>query len=158
MFVVFQKYPTKMISCDFRRVITMSDKIDVGPLETLKKWNVFWEQCVYISQVCHEHQWADMCGEFWQIKDYQSSIVGVLFTTFSDFFRLIKLNVICCHYELCWNTEILAKVLKSCVIIFAIDIWSTFLGTVLFFLIAMLFFLSQCFFSLFRKVVVKKFR
>ena len=41
VFVIFQKYPTKMISCDFRRVIIISDKIDVGPLETLKKWNVY---------------------------------------------------------------------------------------------------------------------
>ena len=37
VFVIFQKYPTKMVSCDFRRVIKISDKIDVGPLETLKK-------------------------------------------------------------------------------------------------------------------------
>ena len=28
---------TKMISCDFRRVITISDKMDVGPSETLRK-------------------------------------------------------------------------------------------------------------------------
>ena len=37
VFVMFQKYPTKMDSSDFRRVITISDKIDVGTLETLKK-------------------------------------------------------------------------------------------------------------------------
>ena len=52
VFLVFQKYVTKMISCDFRRVITISDKIDVGPSETLKKWNVLWEQCININQVC----------------------------------------------------------------------------------------------------------
>ena len=40
------------ISCDFRRVITISDKIDVGPSETLWKWNVLWEQCIDINQVC----------------------------------------------------------------------------------------------------------
>ena len=28
---------SKMVSCDFRRVITISDKIDVGPLKALKK-------------------------------------------------------------------------------------------------------------------------
>ena len=28
-----------------------ADKIDVGPLKTLKKWNViFWEQCIAINQ------------------------------------------------------------------------------------------------------------
>ena len=37
VFVIFQKFIIKMISSDFRRVITISDKIDVGPLETLKK-------------------------------------------------------------------------------------------------------------------------
>ena len=45
----------------FRRVITISNKKDVGPLETLKKWNVFWEQCIDINQVYHEYQWADIC-------------------------------------------------------------------------------------------------
>ena len=36
-FVIFQKYPTKMVSCYFRRVTEIFYKIDVGPLETLKK-------------------------------------------------------------------------------------------------------------------------
>ena len=35
----------------FRRVITISDKIDVGPSETFKKLNVWWEQCTDINQV-----------------------------------------------------------------------------------------------------------
>ena len=43
---------TKMISCDFRRVITTSDKMDVGLSETLRKWNVLWEQCIDINQAC----------------------------------------------------------------------------------------------------------
>ena len=43
---------TKMISCDFRWVITISDKMDVEPSETLRKWNVLWEQCIDINQVC----------------------------------------------------------------------------------------------------------
>ena len=34
--VIFQKYPTKIVSYDFRRVTEVSDKIDVEPLETLK--------------------------------------------------------------------------------------------------------------------------
>ena len=37
VYVIFRKYPTKMFSCDFRKVIETSDEIDVGPLETLKK-------------------------------------------------------------------------------------------------------------------------
>ena len=50
-----------MISCDSRRVITISNKIDVGPLEIFKNRNVFWEQYIDINQVCHEYQWADIC-------------------------------------------------------------------------------------------------
>ena len=37
VFVIFLKYPTKTVLCNFRRVIKISDKIDVGPLEILKK-------------------------------------------------------------------------------------------------------------------------
>ena len=33
----------------FAGVIEISDKIDVRPLETLKKWNVFWKQCIAIN-------------------------------------------------------------------------------------------------------------
>ena len=51
VFLVFRKYFTKMIWCDFRRLI-ISDKIDVGPSETFKKWNFLWEQYIDISQVC----------------------------------------------------------------------------------------------------------
>ena len=58
VFVVFQKYPTKMISCDFRRVITISDKID--PLET-QEMKRFLGAVLDINQVCHEYQWADIC-------------------------------------------------------------------------------------------------
>ena len=47
-----QKHVTKMISCDFRRLIKISDKINVGLSETLKKWNVLWDQCIDINQVC----------------------------------------------------------------------------------------------------------
>ena len=61
VFEVFQEYLSKIISYDFRRVITISDNIDVGPLETLKKWNVSWEQCIDINQACHEYQLADIC-------------------------------------------------------------------------------------------------
>ena len=37
VFVIFQKYPTETSSYDFRRVIKILDKVDVGPSETLKK-------------------------------------------------------------------------------------------------------------------------
>ena len=38
MLVIFQKYPTKIVPCDFRRVTEIFDKIDVGNTqETLKK-------------------------------------------------------------------------------------------------------------------------
>ena len=37
VFVIFQKYPTKMASRDFLSVVKISDNVDVGPLETLKK-------------------------------------------------------------------------------------------------------------------------
>ena len=85
VFVIFQKHPTKMISCDFRRVIKMSDKIDVEPLEILKKWNVFWEQCIDIYEICHKYQWTDIAVRVLASqRDRQSIIVGVLFTTFSD--------------------------------------------------------------------------
>ena len=33
-----------MVSCDFHRVTEIFDKIDAGPLESLKKPNVSWEQ------------------------------------------------------------------------------------------------------------------
>ena len=56
----FSKIPHKMVSCDFRRVTEIFDKIDVRPLETLKKWNVFWE-CMVINQVYHEYHLADIC-------------------------------------------------------------------------------------------------
>ena len=75
VFVIFQKFPTKMISFDFRRLITISDEIDVGPLETLKKWNIFWKQCIDISQVCYQSGLIS-AWQFWQVNDRQSQIVG----------------------------------------------------------------------------------
>ena len=44
-----------MVPYDFRWVIKIADKIDVGPLETLKKLNVFWEQRTDIIQVSPEY-------------------------------------------------------------------------------------------------------
>ena len=35
--MIFQKYPTIMVSCDFRKVTELFDKIHVGPLEILKR-------------------------------------------------------------------------------------------------------------------------
>ena len=36
-------YNAELFSCDFRKVITIPDKLEVESLETPKKWNVFWE-------------------------------------------------------------------------------------------------------------------
>ena len=75
-----------MVSCDFRRVTEIFDKMGVGPLEALKKGNVFWEQCLAINQVCHAyHEISEK--EFWQVNDRWSLVISVLLTTtFSDFF------------------------------------------------------------------------
>ena len=54
----------------------ISDKIDVTPLETLKKLNDFWERYIAINQVCHEYQWAGICMIV--------GVLDVLFTTFSN--------------------------------------------------------------------------
>ena len=89
-----------MVSCDFRKVFTISDKIDVGPLETLRKWTVFWEQMIDINQVCHSGMIS--AWEFWQVNDRQSPIIGVLFTTFSDFFWLV--NITHCH-SISWEVS-----------------------------------------------------
>ena len=94
------KYVAKMILCDFCRLITMSDKTDVGPSETLRKWNVLCEHCIDINQSSLPSGLIST-SEFWQVKNLQNPKVSVLFTAFSDFFRLIKLHVTCCHYELC---------------------------------------------------------
>ena len=88
----FFKYVTNLILCDFRRVIAISDKVDVGPSETLKKWNVFWEQCININQSSLPSE-LKFTWEFWQVKDCLNPIESVWFTTFSDFFRLIKLYI-----------------------------------------------------------------
>ena len=74
-----------MISCDFHRVITISDKIDVGPLETIKKLNI-----LKISQVCHECQWADTCVRVLSSQRSSKPDIGVLFTTLSDFLSTDK--------------------------------------------------------------------
>ena len=60
VFVTVQKYPTKMRLDEIRRVIEISDKIDVETLKTLKKLSVFWEQSIAINQVCHKYQWVDI--------------------------------------------------------------------------------------------------
>ena len=82
----FPKICHNLISCDFRRLIAISDKIDVGPSETLKKWNVLWEHCIDSSLLSG----LISTWEFWQVKDLQKPLVSVLFTTFSNFSGLIK--------------------------------------------------------------------
>ena len=98
----FSKIPQKMVLCDFRRLNEIFVKIDMGPLESFKKWN---EQCMVIDQVCHEYPyvsviWLIYAWEFWKVNDHQSSVVSALFPSFSDFLWLIKLYIPCCHHNL----------------------------------------------------------
>ena len=94
--MIFQKHPTNIISCDFRGITKIFDKLDVGPLETLKKWKVFWEQCLGIHQVCHDYQWADICVRVLASQPSSKPNSSILFTTSSNFFRMIRLYINCC--------------------------------------------------------------
>ena len=76
VFVVSQKHPTKVISCDFGRVIRISNNIDRAPLEALKKLNVFWEQCMAINQVCHKHHWANLCVRLLAASQRSSKLIS----------------------------------------------------------------------------------
>ena len=60
-------------------------KIDVGPSEALKKWNVLWTHCIDIN-LSSLSSGLISTSEFWQVKDRQNQIVSVLLTTFSYFF------------------------------------------------------------------------
>ena len=86
VFLVFQKSVTKMISCDFCRLIIISDKIDLGPPETLKKWNVLWKHCIDINQ-------SSLPSEILASQGLPK-LNSKWFTTFSNFFRLIKQPVV----------------------------------------------------------------
>ena len=88
------KYPTKMVPCDFRRVVEISDKIDVGPLETLNKCNVFWELPVAINQISVE--WYLL--EFWHVSDCQNPAVVGSFTSFRGLLHVEELKI-----SLDWN-------------------------------------------------------
>ena len=84
-----------------RKVIKISDKIYVGPLETLTKLNFFREQCIDINQVSHEYQWADISVRV--LASQRSSKPNIRcisdLVIFSDSFQLR--NITYCHYELC---------------------------------------------------------
>ena len=90
VFLVFQKYNTKMISCDFRRLITISDKIEVGSPETLKKWNVSWERCIDVNQSSVPSGLIST-WEFWQVKNRQNPIVKCIIDYFQWFFSTDKI-------------------------------------------------------------------
>ena len=132
-------------SCDFSNVITISDKIDVGPLQTLKKWKVFWEQCIAINLVGHEYQWANICVRVLASQRSSKSNNRCIIYYFHWFLSTDKtipvVTMDCAEIQKSWQSY-----MKSCVIRFAIDIWSTFLITMLFshnnafFLITMFFF------------------
>ena len=130
-----------MVSCDFPRVIKISDKIDVGPLETLEKWSVFWEQWTDINQVCNGYQWANICMRVLASQRSSKPNSRCIIYYFSRFFLTDKTL---------YNPLSLPEIQKSwgslrCVIRFSIHIWSTFLITMLFF-------------QGVKKVVVKNFR
>ena len=79
VFVTFQKYPTKLVSCDIRRVIELSDKIDVGLSKTLKKWNVY---LLIISVVWPTNHLAVL--ECQKLSNFSNSRF-IYCTCFSDF-------------------------------------------------------------------------
>ena len=87
---IFKNITQKMISCDFRRAITISDEIDVGPFEILRKWNIFSTQCKIPIKFVMSISGQIAAWEFWEAKDRQSPIIGILFTTFSVFFSTDK--------------------------------------------------------------------
>ena len=88
----------------------------------------------YISQVCHEHQWADMCVRVLASQGLSKPNSRCIIYYFQWFFRPIKLHITRCHYKLYWNIETLVKLDKNCAIRFASDVWSTFFIAMLFFL------------------------
>ena len=90
VFLTIQKNPTKMVF--------LADKTDLGPLKTLKKWNVvFWEQCIAINQsvmsisglmfACCLSQYygLQIIWQFYQVRICPISVADVFFTAFSDF-------------------------------------------------------------------------
>ena len=104
----FSKIPHKNGLPDFRRVIKISEKIDVGSYKhSINKRNVFWEQCIDINYQSYL-SWVSLG---WYLRENFGKstivrcIVGVLFTTYSDFFRLMNIT----H----WNTKILVKLDKK---------------------------------------------
>ena len=75
-----------MVSCDFRKVIEISDKIDVDTLETLQKWNVSGSSVWLLIKSVMSIGGLISAWEFRQVHDNESPMVSVLFTTFSDYF------------------------------------------------------------------------
>ena len=54
-----------MVSCDFDRVIELSDKIDERPVRNTQEIMRFLgtvHRYLDINQVCHGYQWADICA------------------------------------------------------------------------------------------------
>ena len=72
VFVIFQKYPTKMASCVFRRVIEISNKIDVETLETLQKWNVSGSSVWLLIKSVMSISGLISASEFRQVHDNES--------------------------------------------------------------------------------------
>ena len=86
----FKNTPHKCFLCDLRRVTKISDKTDVGPLATLKQWNVFWEQCLGIIKSVMNISGLISAWEFWQVSGRQSPVECVLFTIFCTFWYVFR--------------------------------------------------------------------
>ena len=100
----FPKICHNLISCDFRRLIAISDKIDVGPSETLKKWIVLWEQCIDIKSA----KWADIYVRDLASQGSSKSNSKCIIYYFQRFFLTDKTtyNLLSLWTVLtpCWNT------------------------------------------------------
>ena len=117
VFLVFQKYATKMISCDFHRLITISDKIDVGPSETFKKWNFLWEHYIDINQSSLPSglisTYLHVLASQGSSKPNSKCIIYYFqwfFSTDQTIYNLFSLWIV---LNPCWITEILAKLHKK---------------------------------------------
>ena len=99
------------------------------------KRNVFWEQYIDINQVCHGYQWTDICVRVLAIQwsSKPNSRCTIYYIQWLFFFFLADKNIY--NLLLLWTVlkyRNLGEVTEK--VRFAIDILSTFLITMLFFL------------------------
>ena len=106
-----------MISSDFRRLITISDKIDVGLSETLKKWVKRFVGALHRYQSIKSAQWADIyvrvLASQGLSKPNSKCIISYFqwfFSTDKTIYNLLSLQTVLTP---CWDTEISAKLQKK---------------------------------------------